>query len=493
MKILNILIPPFLRRLNDYLLVNHPFIWKTRVHYFLFYSLGVVNLLAIGLGLLYPVSMKQLPSYELIKDASMIMAFFSGIVYLLWIFLLNRDKKDILTLGRAGLSIGIYFICILSLCINALTFSYVIRFKVNSLISSQEFKQDYEDYTQELLHLSHLRADQLRGYSTPHTEDPGGEVNVKDVRVVEEINALLERESFIHYQIRDLEIAKKKRLDKLYKLEVLEDIDPTYKEYLIKHYTQAYQSEYSYEQWYLDGNSYNDELYKNALMSSAKVRRLMKKYQIQDYSILHLENKIGDILRFRATAITFPLYSRDSFSFYNEDYININHVNELSWVANWMFLVTITLLTFIAFVSAQLKAFNFKKLILSIILSIGLFTAGAFTIFMIDRYVAHITPDEMDSVFGLGFMAALISSGVIMLLVRRFSGAYINLWTVLFTAFNLVPVGIYLLFYMISMQTTPPEHTGFNGIPFVILPIVVMMFVVSYKMLRRINLTPTRK
>ncbi|MBL7814282.1 MAG: hypothetical protein JNL70_04675 [Saprospiraceae bacterium] len=56
MTYLNFLIPPFLNRIDDYLKLQAPHIWRTRIHFVLFYGLIAWGVL-FSIGLFYPLSM----------------------------------------------------------------------------------------------------------------------------------------------------------------------------------------------------------------------------------------------------------------------------------------------------------------------------------------------------------------------------------------------------------------------------------------------------
>ncbi len=60
-------VPRFLKRADQFLLKNHPLIWRTKIHFVVFYSLILGNIGVVGLGLLYPVSMKEVPNSDLLE------------------------------------------------------------------------------------------------------------------------------------------------------------------------------------------------------------------------------------------------------------------------------------------------------------------------------------------------------------------------------------------------------------------------------------------
>ncbi len=157
MKILKRLEPKFFRQFNHYLLTHHPFIWKTRVQYFLFYSLLAANGALAIIALLIPVSLQNVPDYNGMFGHSIFMAMLGGIVYLLWLFLLNRDKQALYSLGRAAQAFGLYLLATACLLSNTLTIPLVLKHRVNALVDSQQLAQDLEYLSYEFWELKRFR------------------------------------------------------------------------------------------------------------------------------------------------------------------------------------------------------------------------------------------------------------------------------------------------------------------------------------------------
>ncbi|MEM6725914.1 MAG: hypothetical protein AAF598_17865, partial [Bacteroidota bacterium] len=69
MSWMNRITPRFLTRLDHWLLVNHPFIWRTRIHVVAFWSLIVVNGLILGVTSIVPMSPRFFPTADFIEYA----------------------------------------------------------------------------------------------------------------------------------------------------------------------------------------------------------------------------------------------------------------------------------------------------------------------------------------------------------------------------------------------------------------------------------------
>lgn len=84
--LLRLVIPSFLRSLDRRLLLHRPLIWRTRVHYFVWFSLILANLVLYVLGWLYPVSRTSVPT---IMEFESLMGWFQimgWLVLALWVF-----------------------------------------------------------------------------------------------------------------------------------------------------------------------------------------------------------------------------------------------------------------------------------------------------------------------------------------------------------------------------------------------------------------------
>lgn len=495
MKILNLLIPSFLKKFSNYLLVNHPFIWKTRIHYILFYAF-IANILAITIGLTLPVSLNYIPDYEGVKVISILLMALSGLAYLFWIFLLNRDKKDILTAGRAGTSALIYLVAVFILFTSALTFSHVIRFQVSNLISYQELRADYRQYTQQLSFLSQAK-DKVEGQYNKEGFEKYAHKNVKlyadGLAITDNLFHNFEYQTFSRQEIDYRQQVQKERAVKLNQLESLKNIDPEFKEYLIKHFIHPYQVDYvsDYQQWYLEGNNYDadEKKIKLALFASAEVRNLHKKYRINNYAPEHFEKKMNDIIKYRSSAITFPMTHDDYLNLYTVQDHDMAHIDYYTPLANSLYFGAILLFTLVAFITAQLKEFTFKKLIVSIFIGLG----STFTLFIWDGIFRIHLFDRMDSAYAFIFCLALFASVFIARILKKYAGSKISLWMLIFTSINLIPFGFYLVLMIISFSEYPPKSTGIENIPWIVIPVILGMFMISYVILRNINLHPTKK
>ncbi len=125
--------PDFLRRIDAYLLKNHPFVWRTRAHDFLWFSLVLGNILALLLGLcmattdyalvpwrwgILSLIDVHLPPPFYFKVAVFVFIF----IVILWSFKLRQFKVEVGNYRDTLLTWIFYVACLLALHSNIATF-----------------------------------------------------------------------------------------------------------------------------------------------------------------------------------------------------------------------------------------------------------------------------------------------------------------------------------------------------------------------------------
>ncbi len=151
MQKLNFLYPDFLRKIDRSLLLNHPLIWRTRVHEFLWFSLILGNVLAISLALFMATTAYPIGESKVILSYIVLMIIIA-FPLLLWGLRVLRFKampdnyKDTLTTWL------IYAGCIASLGVNVAAFTATLAFGTaimtpHSLSTLQEDHRTFYDMT----------------------------------------------------------------------------------------------------------------------------------------------------------------------------------------------------------------------------------------------------------------------------------------------------------------------------------------------------------
>jgi len=143
---MNWLYPNFLRRIDHYLKINYPHVWRTRVHDFGWFSLVLGNVVAILLGILVVghdnvFSLKELMKINLGSKVLLIFVCLFWAVHLLRFKIKSLDTKTRLTTWL------MYALCVGLLGLNTATFFSSIAYQTAQLYPDKVVQADY-DYLQ---------------------------------------------------------------------------------------------------------------------------------------------------------------------------------------------------------------------------------------------------------------------------------------------------------------------------------------------------------
>lgn len=86
------LVPIFLKKLDDYLLLNYPLLWISKIHYVLFFSLILFGFSAIA-GLIIPLNLSQTQDLGLWYTMFTIIAIIGLCFWIYWNVIFNIEKK----------------------------------------------------------------------------------------------------------------------------------------------------------------------------------------------------------------------------------------------------------------------------------------------------------------------------------------------------------------------------------------------------------------
>ncbi len=134
--------PTFIKRLDQKLLTKYPNVWRTKLHYILFFSLIVGNLVAYGLASIYPVAIDQIPSSGNFMALYFISCVFGGFILLYWGFTQFKFKLKDHRFGVQLMTFAIYSLGILSFSINIFVFQYRLTERVANVEETQTFMED---------------------------------------------------------------------------------------------------------------------------------------------------------------------------------------------------------------------------------------------------------------------------------------------------------------------------------------------------------------
>lgn len=136
---MNLLYPKFLKKIDHYLKINYPHVWRTRVHDFGWFSLVLGNVLAASLGVMVVGRGDFMYGGE-IEVICRSFAVFLGFVILFWVMYLVRFKLKFSDFKMLLTTWLIYVFCLLSLAVNLAIFTFSMAYRTANLYSDEVLK-----------------------------------------------------------------------------------------------------------------------------------------------------------------------------------------------------------------------------------------------------------------------------------------------------------------------------------------------------------------
>ena len=231
MQKLNWLYPNFLTRIDHYLKINYPHIWRTRVHDFAWFSLILGNALAATFGLMI-VGYDNVLSKGNVVTMHFSLAVLLGFVGLFWAMRLLRFKMKFSNFKTMLTTWVIYVLCIASLGLNLATFTSTLAYRTAYLYPDKTVQADYDYLNYEIrnsgkniyyydggdYHLGGEYDEHTYNYSKPHVY--WGSYLMEDYRT-KDLLSLMRRHGY-HYGEGD-KIYRKHINDVRERLEVLKE------------------------------------------------------------------------------------------------------------------------------------------------------------------------------------------------------------------------------------------------------------------------------
>lgn len=133
---------PFLKKLDNYLLLNHPKIWISKVHYIAFYGF-CLWILSAFLGLIIPLNLK---STEDLGLWYFIFSIISFVLFCFWVYrivIFNNEKKyGIKKFSDAYLNLFLTAVCAAFFILTPLPFSVTYNNRVANFVNDDELISD---------------------------------------------------------------------------------------------------------------------------------------------------------------------------------------------------------------------------------------------------------------------------------------------------------------------------------------------------------------
>jgi len=140
MSLTRLLIPGFLKQFDGWLLKNQPAIWRTRIHYVLFYSAIVCNLLIFGFYHGFPLTTEMLgDDFSTFRAITLI---FGGFALLFWGWELRKFAFKGKSFTNVMLTLLIYWLGCASIGVNLWAVNKTLGFKVAALVEDEVVEED---------------------------------------------------------------------------------------------------------------------------------------------------------------------------------------------------------------------------------------------------------------------------------------------------------------------------------------------------------------
>lgn len=167
-----VLIPGFLKQFDGWLLKNKPDIWRTRIHYVLFYSAIVSNLLVFAFYHGFPLTPEMLgESFVGFRIVSLVFGVFA---VLFWGWELRKYSFKGKALKQVMITLLIYWLGAVSISSNIWMLNKSFDFKVAKLVDSKTMLNDGATILKIEEELYSFE-DKMREYKRYHKQDPSSE------------------------------------------------------------------------------------------------------------------------------------------------------------------------------------------------------------------------------------------------------------------------------------------------------------------------------
>jgi hypothetical protein len=145
MKLKQFLVPPFLKKLDRYLLTRYPIIWETKIHFVLFYSTFLGNLLLASFVSFYSAENLSLIPYKDLSNYTWTWGTLVGALILLYYaYQQSFVRIPAYTIRQNILRFGLYSLAVVSIISNVLMVPNTIAFRVRQLYDYQSVVNDYQ-------------------------------------------------------------------------------------------------------------------------------------------------------------------------------------------------------------------------------------------------------------------------------------------------------------------------------------------------------------
>jgi len=137
------LYPNFLRKIDHYLKINYPYVWRTRVHDFGWFSLILGNIIAVILGILV-VGYDNVFSLKDLWKVNIGFKVLFIFIFLFWVMPLLRFKSKLPDFKALLTTWLMYVLCVMFLGLNVVTFFSSVAYRTAQLYPAKVVQADYD-------------------------------------------------------------------------------------------------------------------------------------------------------------------------------------------------------------------------------------------------------------------------------------------------------------------------------------------------------------
>ena len=133
-----------LQKVDQYLLENYPVVWRSRIHYFLFYSGIVTNVLLLGIALGIPVTPQSIFTESDITRWVWTARSSLVVVVVYWFIWQRNHPVGYRNWGTYLKITALNSICLFLLYLNSIVFTYPLIIKSAQAIPESKFQEEYQ-------------------------------------------------------------------------------------------------------------------------------------------------------------------------------------------------------------------------------------------------------------------------------------------------------------------------------------------------------------
>ena len=133
-----------LARLDEWLRIHYPIIWRTRIHYFLLFSLVLTNLSLLSFAYFYPLTLESFLFTDQLANLVVLVRLIGLLFLLYWVYKQIRTPVGEQSVAFYWKTWFFYSLCLFMVFINSIVFLAPIGWRTAGLLEDETFQRIYE-------------------------------------------------------------------------------------------------------------------------------------------------------------------------------------------------------------------------------------------------------------------------------------------------------------------------------------------------------------